>query len=59
MLALRLLIITVLWLSSAVKGAQGTDEHGAVASPDRYSAATAELIAAQMQRGGPYYTEIK
>lgn len=49
MLALRQLIITVLWLSFAVQGAQGKDGSGAVASPDRYGADTAELI---LRQGG-------
>lgn len=49
MLALRQLIITVLWLSFAVQGAQSKDGSGAVASPDRYGADTAELI---LRRGG-------
>lgn len=49
MLALRHLIITVLWLSFAVQAAQGNDGRGAVASPDRYGADTAELI---LRQGG-------
>lgn len=49
MLALRQLIITVLWLSFAVQGAQSNDGRGAVASPDRYGADTAELI---LRQGG-------
>ncbi|MEO3879926.1 gamma-glutamyltransferase [Rheinheimera fenheensis] len=49
MLALRHLIFTVLWLSFAVQAAQGNNGRGAVASPDRYGADTAELI---LRQGG-------
>lgn len=49
MLALRQLIITVLWLSFTVQAAQGSAGQGAVASPDRYGADTAELI---LRQGG-------